>query len=237
MTIARSAEVLERGVRDSTGLASPSEDMKEEPLAGGEESNHCAATGLASCEPVGDSSVAALVELILKDRRRLHRLIRDRARQPELVPRFLAIALAGFLFYGLAMAIVLNAADVRPQLAPVEDWLDGTASRLIRFAPLAGDAGLVERWLHSGLLALPAAYGLGLIAATGVCLPSLYFYGLLSGVRMSMLDVTVHALKAKATSAVALVGVLPVYAAIGMAAIVFQVPPQALESTMLLGLV
>jgi hypothetical protein len=36
---------------------------------------------------------------------------------------------------------------------------------------------------------------------------------------------------------VALVGILPVYAALGMAAVVFQVPPQALESTMLLGLV
>lgn len=200
------------------------------------EENSCRAEDTRE-QPDGGLPVTELVELILKDRRRLHRLIRRSGAQPELIPKLLAISLAGFVFYGLAMAIVLNAAGVRPELAAVGDWLGGTATRLIRFVPLGEDVGLVERWLHSGTFIVPAVYSLGLIAATGVCLPSLYFYSLLSGVRMSMLDVTIHALKSKATSAVALVGILPVYLAIGMAAVVFDVPPPALESTLFLGLI
>ena len=38
----------------------------------------------------------------------------------------------------------------------------------------------------------------GLIAASGICLPSLYFYALLAGVRMTMVDVVLHTLKSKA---------------------------------------
>jgi hypothetical protein len=64
----------------------------------------------------------------------------------------------------------------------------------------------------------------------------LYFYALLSGVRMTMLDVTAHALKAKATSAVALVGILPIYAAVGMGMVVFHAPTAIVEQSLMLGL-
>jgi hypothetical protein len=76
---------------------------------------------------------------------------------------------------------------------------------------------------------LIAAYCFGLIAATGVCLPSLYFYGLLSGVKLSMLDVVTHAMKAKATSAVALLGILPVYIALAMGVLIFGWVPDLLR--------
>ena len=50
--------------------------------------------------------------------------------------------------------------------------------------------------------------------ATGVCLPSFYFYGLLAGVKLSMLQATAHAVKCLAVTAVVLVGALPIYVAV-----------------------
>ena len=84
---------------------------------------------------------------------------------------------------------------------------------------------------------LTAAYAFGLVAASGVALPSLYFYGLLAGVQLSMLDVLIHAVKSKATAAVALVGILPIYVALAMGVVIFNVNAEILEWTMLLGLI
>ena len=70
---------------------------------------------------------------------------------------------------------------------------------------------------------LTGAYAFGLVAASGVALPSLYFYCLLSGLRMSMLEVVTHAVKAKAIAAVALVGILPIYVAVAMGVVIFHV--------------
>lgn len=182
-------------------------------------------------------TLPVLVELILKDRPRLHRVIRDPSLHGELVPRLLTVSMIGFVFFGLAMALVLESAGLRTQLTPIADWLHAPSAALIRFVPEASDVGRAGRWLDGSALALVAAYSLGLIAATGVCLPSLYFYGLLAGVRMSMLDVTVHALKSKATAAVALVGILPIYAAVSMGMVIFEAPAGVLSATLLLGLV
>ena len=176
---------------------------------------------------------ANLLELILKDVARLHEMIRDRARQVDLLPRLLAISLVSFVLYGIAMSVVLQSAGVWPQLTPIAGWLDGDSrTSLLTFA----EAGERWGWLH-GSVVLTASYVLGLIAATGVCLPSLYFYGLLAGVRMSMLDVTIHALKAKATAAVALVGILPIYAATALGAVIFNAPPLVLHAALWLGLI
>jgi hypothetical protein len=187
-----------------------------------------------------------LVELILKDRQRLHRLIRDPSLQPELIPRFLAISLIGFLFFGVAMTLVLNSAEVWPKLTAIDRWLSDPEASLISFhasESQAADSQAAQpnRWFDGSAFKVIVAYSLGLIAATGVCLPSLYFYGLLSGVRMSMLDVTIHALKAKATAAVALVGILPIYAAVSMGVIIFggslEIRASLLQGTLLLGLI
>src|SRR5688572_6579850 len=50
-----------------------------------------------------DVTLLALVELLLKDRWRLYRLIRVPAASAALLPRLLAIALAGFVLFGVAM--------------------------------------------------------------------------------------------------------------------------------------
>jgi hypothetical protein len=178
----------------------------------------------------------ALVELILKNPARLDRLIRDPAHQVELLPRFLSIALTGFTFFGVAMALVLGASHVWPRLFAMDAVLAGRERFLLWFESTA-HAPLISHWLNGDALRLIAAYAVGLIAATGICLPSLYFYGLLAGVRMTMLDVVLHALKSKAVAAVTLVGVLPIYAAVGLAIAIFPMPVILRDSMLLLGLI
>jgi hypothetical protein len=192
----------------------------------------------AAFEETEPASLMGLVELILKQPKRLERLIRDPALQPELIPKFLAIALVGFCLFGVALSIVLDSADVWPHLTPVADKLQGaTTAGLIEFVLKSPDEGVAARWLDGSAFRLILVYAVGLIAATGVCLPSLYFYGLLSGIRMSMMDVTIHALKAKATSAVALIGILPIYIAIGMGMVIFEAPPALQIAALWLGLI
>jgi hypothetical protein len=162
--------------------------------------------------PEGDCSASGLVELMLKDRARLDELLREESRQAELIPRFLAIALAGFTIYGIAATVVLNAAGTSSPWVPTARWAHATAANLV------------------------LAYDLGLIAAAGICLPSFYFYGLLAGLRISMLQVTTHTTKCLATTAVVLVGILPLYVALALGAIVFGAPESWLHRTVDLGL-
>jgi hypothetical protein len=175
-----------------------------------------------------------LVELILKRRDRLEQAIREPALQALLVPKFLAISLLGFVFFGVALSLVFTAAGQWPRLFALRDLVAREATQVVAFEPLSSSTG---RWLDGSAAALIAAYALGLIAASGICLPSLYFYSLLAGVRMSMLDVVVQTLKSKAIAAVALVGILPIYAALGLAIVIFPVPAQLREATLWLGLI
>ena len=63
--------------------------------------------------PVSSSSTAELVELILKDQRRLNTLIRDDAHVSDVIPRLLAVALAGFTVFGIAATLIMNLAVIR----------------------------------------------------------------------------------------------------------------------------
>ena len=181
-----------------------------------------------------DLSTLGLVELILKRRDTLDRLIRDPQRQPELLPRFLAISLMSFVFFGVAMSLVLASSHVWPDLTSITDRLRGRRESLVTFEP---SSPIAARWRDGSALKLTAAYAFGLIATTGVCLPSLYFYGLLAGVRMSLLDVAVQALKSKATSAIALIGILPIYAAVSMGIVIFDAPQPLRDAAYWLGLI
>jgi hypothetical protein len=148
----------------------------------------------------------------------------------------LTISLAALVLFGGVMSLVLSTTGRWPALVPVSAWLDGRSPVLLQFHDLQGNLGRLGPWIHGDALALVAAYALGLIAATGVCLPSLYFYCLLSGVRLTMVDVVLHAVKAKAVTAVALVGILPVYVALAMGAAVFGAPEVTLRTTLVAGL-
>ncbi len=159
-----------------------------------------------------EGKTAELVELMLKDQPRLDALIREESRAPDLIPRLLAIALVGFTIFGIAATLILNLTGSLPSWVPRARWSDGT-------------------WAN-----LTLAYVLGLVAATGVCLPSFYFYGLLAGVKLSMLQSVAHAVKCLAVTAVVLVGALPIYFAISLGMIVFSADAELMRSTITLGL-
>lgn len=186
--------------------------------------------------PLPDSHTLSLVELILKDRIGLHRLLRTQALHVALLPRFLAIALAGFVLFGVAMSLVLTVSERWPVLPGIAETLAGQDA-LLRFDALQGRVAALSPWINGNVLQLVAAYAVGLIAVSCVCLPSLYFYCLLAGVRMTMVDVVVHAVKAKAVSAVALVGILPIYVAVAMGAGIFNIRADYVDVVMGLGLI
>ena len=162
--------------------------------------------------PTEDPPTRELVELMLKDGRRLDVLLRDEALAPELIQRLLTVALVGFTIFGIAATLIVNLAGAQPAWMPSARWSDGT-------------------WRS-----LTLAYVLGLVAATGVCLPSFYFFGLLAGVKLSMLQATAHAVKCLAVAAVVLVGALPIYVAVALGMIVFAAPVEWVRWTIGLGL-
>jgi len=183
-----------------------------------------------------ESTTLGLIELLLKNQRRLDRLARSPQMQRELIPRLLAIGLIGYTIFGVALAIVFNSAHFWPDLTPLAAWLDNGGGPLIRFVPDAG-AAYWARWFDGSALKLIAAFALGLIGAIGVCLPSFYFYGLLAGVRTTMLQVTANALKGMASGAVALVGALPIYFAAVLGLLVLHAPSWIISAVCFLGLV
>ncbi len=182
-------------------------------------------------------SVFAIVELLLKDHWRLYRLLRVPTAPAILLPRLLAIALAGYILFGVTMALVMSAAGKWPELTSIAAWVDSPSNAPLSFEAIEAPLGEVAPWLNGKAAALVFAYAFGLVAASCVCLPSLYFYCLLAGVRMTMVEVVVHAVKSKAVAAVALVGILPIYVAIAMGVAIFDAGEPAVQATMLLGLV
>jgi hypothetical protein len=166
--------------------------------------------------PGGEHSVLGLTELLLKDPDRLDRLARDEARQPVLIPSFLAVGLASFSLFALTLVLTLAA------------------------APAAALPGfLADHWAAhrtASAVALWLAYALGFTMTTGVCLPSFYFYALLAGVRVSGLQVTAQVMRGQASTAMMLMGVLPVYLAAALGAVVFGAPPEVLRGVLYAGL-
>jgi hypothetical protein len=164
---------------------------------------------------VDEHSLLGLTELLLKEPARVDALAREEARQPELIPRFLAMAFASFSLFALALVLLFNSVD--------RDALPGFLKE--RWTGSAGPA--VSLWL---------AYTFGLVAATGVCLPTFYFHSLLAGLRISVLQVTGHIMKGKASTSMMLLGILPIYVAIVLGMIVFHSPADVLEGALYLGL-
>lgn len=183
-----------------------------------------------------DPTVIGITDAILKSPRSLDRAVTDSSDSSALIMRLLLVALVGFVMFGIAMSLVFSSAGMWPKLQPLKNALTTRLSDVMAFQSLPLDSGKLTPWLNGRAIKLTAAYCLGLIGATGICLPSLYFYGLLAGVRMTMLDVVKHALKAKATTAIALVGILPVYAAFGLAVILFDANELTREFVFHLGL-
>src|SRR5262249_52952889 len=165
----------------------------------------------------GEQSMLGLVELLLKNPARADTLNREERGQAVLIPRFLSIALASYVLFSVAMIVILSAtpAEAQPH----------------RLVPIPG-----VHWSDRSALGLLVAYNFGLVAATCICLPSFYFFALLAGVRMSMLQIVGQVVRCKASSAIVLVGILPIYVAIVLGMVVFHAAPNVLELVLYLGL-
>jgi len=165
-----------------------------------------------------EQTTLGLVELLLKEPALVDRLNRDPKAQRELFPRFLLIAQAGFLAFGLVVLMLLNLAPASayphcPVLTvPPASWANGTA------------------------VALPLAYCLGIVLAACVCLPSFYFFSLLAGVKMSWSQIVSVLGKGMAANAVLLLGILPIYVALALGLLVAAAPDDALRWTLAVGL-
>jgi hypothetical protein len=186
---------------------------------------------------VGGTDTLGLVELLLKNRRGLHQLLRRQPAHAGLLPRLLAISLTGFVLFGVTMSLVLTVANRWPSLTAIATMINHPAQRLISFDTIHSPWGKLSPWISGQAFVLTGAYAFGLVAASGVALPSLYFYCLLAGVRMTMLEVVVHAVKAKSIAAVALVGILPIYVAAAMGVVILNAGEYWLQLTIFLGLV
>jgi hypothetical protein len=68
-------------------------------------------------------------------------------------------------------------------------------------------------------------------------LPSFYFYGLLAGVRINFLQVVTHCLKGQASTAIMLIGILPIYVAIALGMLIFDAPLPVQQVVLSVGLV
>lgn len=150
--------------------------------------------------PEGDASAQRLVEEILKRPAVVDARLRDPRQAGILVPRLIAISLVGFTMFCLAASVILS---LSPELP----------------AGIPASGSTLGDWLS-----LFAAYDVGLLLAIGICLPSFYFYTLLAGVRITMLETVAHALKGHAVAAIVLVGMLPVYVAITLGLTIFGAP-------------
>ena len=197
----------------------------------------CAEDSSVSVAPptAGEPTMFGLIELLLKNQPRLDELTRAPQMQRELIPRLLAIGLIGYAVFGTSLAVIFTSAQVWPELTALPTWLENTGQPPIRFAADA-DATHGSRWADGSAIQLIAAFTLGLIGAIGVCLPSFYFYGLLAGVRTTMLQVTTNALKGMASSAIAVVGAQPIYFAVVLGLLVFHAPGWVVGTVCFLGL-
>ena len=169
-------------------------------------------------EIASDTTLLGIVEILLKNPATADRLNRDPELQAHLIPRFLAIALCSYALFSVAMLVILNAAPTsaypgRFLAIPPANWRDGTAM-----------------WLVAGYL-------VGMVAASCVCLPSFYFFALLSGVRMTMLQIVGQVVRGTATSALMLVGILPIYVTVVLGLVIFHSPLEFLEGGLSVGLV
>jgi len=128
----------------------------------------------------------------------------------------LGMALTGFSIFSLTLALWLT-------LVPPES-LPGILRGAWAASPARAVASL---WL---------AYTVGMVAATGICLPSFYFYGLLSGAKITFLQVTTQIMKGKAATSLMLMGLLPIYVAYVLGMIVFHAPATSMQPMIFVGL-
>jgi hypothetical protein len=165
-----------------------------------------------------EHSALGLVELLLKNPARLDVMNRDERKTAVLIPRFLGVALTCYLLFAGAMILILS--NTQAEAYP--------RHLFVIKAPA---------WSTRSAIGLVLAYNFGLVATTGICLPTFYFFALLAGVRLSMLQIVAQVVRCKATSALVLIGILPAYVAVVLGLCVFHAPATTLEILLYGGLI
>ena len=135
-----------------------------------------------------------IYDLLIRDDPRLDKIIVAGEYSVAPIQQLLLLSVGGTVLYGFAVGLAAQFLQVQ---GPVGDWLS-------RFP----------------LLTLPLALTAAFLLALAVCLPSFYFYTQLSGLDASFRLITMQALRIQARTSVLLLGVLPVYAAVVLAAVV-----------------
>src|ERR1700732_4557677 len=82
--------------------------------------------------------IAQIIELILKDRRRLDRIAHATDKKIDLASRLLAISVTLFALYGLTMGLTFYAAHQWPQVASPAHWLTSPQMPLVTFVEAVG---------------------------------------------------------------------------------------------------
>jgi hypothetical protein len=134
-----------------------------------------------------------LFEVLLKAPGRLDPFVRDPKLRGKLIAGFTAIVGVVFALHGLILSLFLATAPAGAVPGILSPGWSGT-------------------W-GSGV-ALCAAYPVGLLLATLLCLPSYLYLAVLGGTRMTLGEVLAQSLKGKAATAVLHVGLLPIYAVV-----------------------
>lgn len=163
---------------------------------------------------VNERSLLGLVEVLLKAPAQLDAWTRAPARQVELIPRLLILALMSIALFSTILVLLLRSAQ--PEAVPLvlENW--------------TGSAGAA--------VALALAYPVGMAAAAGICLPTFYFFGLLAGIRISVLQVTTLALKGMAATAILLLGLTPIYLSVTLGMVIFHADDKSMSVALSVGL-
>lgn len=134
----------------------------------------------------------SLYHLLVRDRKAAHARCAESESAASLLPRFAGLGLLGFGAYGAVMGLV------RAQLPP--EW---------RYAT---DDGL---WMGARYFLTFSGAFFGTKVAT---LPTYYFHALLAGIQTHAWRVAVEVLRAQATQAMVMLGLLPLFLAMGIGA-------------------
>lgn len=134
----------------------------------------------------------SLYEILVRDREAGHARCADPDSAAELLPRFVGLGLLGFGAYGAVMGLV------RWQLPPVDPY------------------AVWEPWPLAGRYLL--AYAGAFFGTKVAILPTYYFYALLAGIRTHGWRIAIEVMRAQATQAMVVLGLLPLFLAAGLGA-------------------
>jgi hypothetical protein len=151
-------------------------------------------------------SIIETAEMILRDQEKLSEEVQREEALPSTIRTLLSISVLGLLIQGVVVGVVTQILHIS-----------------------AGSELAFMKSAHA-VLWMPPVFTAAFLGALSICLPSFYFYTQIAGLDASFRLVTAQALRAQATTSILLLGALPVYVAVALAAVlgVLVTPDQAI---------